>query len=66
MKQSPPLFSGIIYFLLGGLFTYFAIQDVQQGGWSIFPLLLVFLATFDIGTGLKLLYISIFPKKDDK
>jgi hypothetical protein len=53
-----PLFSGFIYILLGSLFTYFAIQDVQQNGWGFFSYLLVFLATFDFGTGLKIIFFS--------
>ncbi|MFL4443722.1 YdiK family protein [Heyndrickxia coagulans] len=31
-----PLFSGIVNCLLGALFTYFAIQQVQVGGWGFF------------------------------
>lgn len=54
MKRSP-LFSGIVYFFLGGLFTYFAIQDVQESGWGYFVYLLVILATIDFGSGLKLI-----------
>jgi hypothetical protein len=54
MRRSP-LFSGLIYFLLGALFTYFAIDDVQQSGWGFFSYLLVLLATFDFGSGLKMI-----------
>jgi hypothetical protein len=57
MRRSP-LFSGFIYILLGCLFTYFAAQDVQQNGWSFFSYLLVFLATFDFGTGLKVIFFT--------
>jgi len=53
MRRSP-LFSGLIYFFLGGLFTYFAIDDVQKNGWGFFSYLLVVLATFDFGSGLKM------------
>lgn len=63
MKKSP-LFSGFIYLFLGLLFTYFAIQDVQDGGWGIFPILLVVLATFDCGSGLKMLLSSFLLKKN--
>jgi hypothetical protein len=54
MKRSP-LFSGLISFLLGGLFTYFAIDDVQSKGWGFFSYLLVLLATFDFGSGVKMI-----------
>ncbi|MCM3569910.1 YdiK family protein [Neobacillus mesonae] len=62
MRRSP-LFSGIIYFILGALFTYFAIDDVQKGGWGFFSYLLVILATFDFGSGLKMFFFH-FKYKD--
>jgi len=58
MRRSP-LLSGIIYFLLGSLFTYFAINDVSTNGWGLFSFLLVLLATFDFGSGLKLIFFFI-------
>jgi hypothetical protein len=63
MRRSP-LFSGFIYLLLGSLFTYFAIQDVQKNGWGFFSYLLVVLATFDFGSGLRI--ISFYVKFRDK
>ncbi|WP_369075065.1 DUF4305 domain-containing protein, partial [Veillonella atypica] len=39
-----PLFSGIVNCLLGALFTYFAIQQVQVGGWGFFSYLLLLIA----------------------
>lgn len=53
MKQSP-IFSGIVYILLGSLFTYFAIQNVNETGWGFFSYLLVALATFDFGSGIRM------------
>ncbi|WP_251552164.1 YdiK family protein [Neobacillus muris] len=53
MRRSP-FVSGLIYFLIGGLFTFFAIDDVQENGWGFFSYLLVILATFDFGSGIKL------------
>lgn len=55
-----PLFSGFIYLLLGILFIYFAIQNVQESGWGIFTILLVVLAAFDCGSGLKMILSSFF------
>jgi ABC-type multidrug transport system permease subunit len=54
MRRSP-LFSGIIYIFLALLFTYYAIQNVNKEGWGFFSILLVILATFDFGSGLRLL-----------
>lgn len=63
MRQSP-LFSGLIYLFLGTLFTYFAIQHVQEGGWGFFAILLILLATFDYGSGLKMILFSFIIKKN--
>jgi len=55
MRRSP-LFSGLIYIVLGCLFTYFAIEDVTLNGWGFFSYLLVILATFDFGSGLRMIF----------
>lgn len=55
MRRSP-LMSGIIYIVLGCLFTYFAIEDVTLNGWGFFSYLLVILATFDFGSGLRMIF----------
>ncbi|WP_042357626.1 YdiK family protein [Bacillus rubiinfantis] len=62
MRRSP-LFSGFFYFLLGALFTYFAIDDVQKNGWGFFSYLLVILATFDFGSAIKMIAFH-FKYKD--
>ncbi|MEN8697932.1 YdiK family protein [Bacillus infantis] len=55
MRQSP-LFSGFIYIFLGVLFTYFAIKNINETGeWGFFTYLLVLLATFDFGSGLRMI-----------
>ncbi|MEQ2527929.1 DUF4305 domain-containing protein [Robertmurraya yapensis] len=55
MRQTP-LFSGILYIVLGLFFTYFAVQDLQKNGeWGIFTYLLVILATFDFGNGIRMI-----------
>lgn len=55
MRQTP-LFSGILYIVLGLFFTYFAIQDLQKNGeWGFFTYLLVILATFDLGNGIRMI-----------
>ncbi len=62
MRRSP-LFSGIIYIILGVLFTYLAIQNVQESGWGFFTYMLVFLATIDFGSGLRMVMIHFKIKK---
>lgn len=54
MKPTP-LSSGILYIILGLLFTFFAIQNVQvDEGWGFFTYLLIILATFDLGNGIRM------------
>jgi uncharacterized membrane protein HdeD (DUF308 family) len=66
LRQSP-LFSGIIYLLLGLLFIFFAVQNVnQEGGWGFFTYLLVILATFDLGSGIRILWFHFQLKNETK
>ncbi|BCB02117.1 YdiK family protein [Bacillus sp. KH172YL63] len=63
MRRSP-LFSGVIYLLLGVLFTYFAVQNVQNDeGWGFFTYMLIFLATLDFGSGLRMIMLHVKIKK---
>ncbi|CAM4228360.1 YdiK family protein [Lederbergia lenta] len=61
-----PLFSGLLYFLLGGVFTYFAVQQVILDDWNFFVYLLIILATFDFGAGFRLISIHFKIKKAKK
>lgn len=65
MKQSP-LFSGIIYIVLGFLFTYLTILNVSQSGWGFFSILLALLATFDFGSGIRMVQFHFKLKKIQK
>ncbi|MGG3915123.1 hypothetical protein CN378_05890 [Bacillus sp. AFS015802] len=66
MRRSP-LFSGVIYLLLGVLFTYFAVQNVQNDeGWGFFTYMLIFLATLDFGSGLRMVMLHFKIKKQIK
>ncbi|SEN92273.1 protein of unknown function [Mesobacillus persicus] len=65
MKQSP-LFSGIVYIVLGLLFTYLAVENVTHTGWGFFSYLLVLLATFDIGSGIRMIQFHFKLKNIQK
>ncbi|PLR81862.1 DUF4305 domain-containing protein [Bacillus canaveralius] len=65
MRQSP-LGSGIIYIVLGLLFTYFAVQRVHEHGWGFVSYLLVLLATFDFGSGLRMVVLHFKIQKVKK
>jgi hypothetical protein len=62
MRKSP-LISGIIYIFLAILFTYFAIQNVNEEGWGFFSYLLVILATFDLVSGIRMIGLHYKIKK---
>lgn len=62
--RQTPLFSGIVYLLLGVLFTFFAIQNINEDeGWGFFTILLIILATFDLGSGIRMILIHFHLKK---
>lgn len=62
--RQTPLFSGIVYLLLGIVFTFFAIQNINEdGGWGFFTILLIILATFDLGSGIRMILIHFHLKK---
>ncbi|KMY52825.1 MULTISPECIES: YdiK family protein [Bacillaceae] len=65
MKQSP-LTTGILYLILGAFFTYLAIQDVNTGGFGFFTYLLILLATMDIGSGIRLIFMHFRLKSSEK
>ncbi|MBP2241832.1 hypothetical protein J2Z40_002404 [Cytobacillus eiseniae] len=62
--RNTPLYSGIIYILLGLLFTYIATQNIQrEDGWGVFTIFLIIIATFDIGGGLRMIAFHFKMKK---
>lgn len=52
-----PMISGFIYLILGSLFTYIAIQQIQLSGWGFFVYFLILLATIDVASGLRLILL---------
>lgn len=62
MRRSP-LISGVIHMVLASLFTYFAIINVNDYGWDFFSYILILLATFDFGTGIRLVGLHFRIKK---
>ncbi|MBA4538586.1 YdiK family protein [Bacillus aquiflavi] len=61
--RASPLFTGFVYIFLGILFTFFAIQNVNQQGWGFFSYLLVLLATIDFGAGIRMTAFHFITKK---
>ncbi|WP_100330110.1 YdiK family protein [Bacillus xiapuensis] len=66
MTQSP-LKTGIFYLLAGVLFTYLAVENVNSNGdFGFFAYLFILLATMDIGTGIRLVFMHFRFKNKPK
>ncbi|SFB38139.1 protein of unknown function [Lentibacillus halodurans] len=65
MKISPKTM-GIVYCLLGILFTYVAIQSADGTIWNFLTILLAFFATLDFGVGIRMLIIHFKLKNQNK
>ncbi|OZI13265.1 hypothetical protein CEW92_02280 [Bacillaceae bacterium SAS-127] len=65
MRQSP-LTAGIFYLFLGVLFTYWAIETVNSSGFGFFAYVLILVATMDIGSGIRLVFMHFRLKKSIK
>jgi hypothetical protein len=64
--RQTPLISGIIYVVFGIIFIIFAIQNITTDGeWGLFSILLIIFATFDFGSGFKMIRMH-FKQKNQK
>jgi uncharacterized integral membrane protein len=66
MRRQSPLMTGLIYIILGILFTVFAVQNVSTAGWNFFSFLLIFLATIDFGSGFRMIMLHVKIKSIQK
>ncbi|QPC48207.1 YdiK family protein [Mangrovibacillus cuniculi] len=58
-----PLSSGILYTILGLLFTFVAVRHVGEYGWGFFGVLIIFIATIDLGAGIRNILLHFKLKK---
>lgn len=66
MNKSPR-FYGYIYFFLGTLFLFFAIQSASQSeGWDIFTIILMAFAAIDYLIAFRYFGIAIRKQQKDK
>ncbi|WP_409291115.1 YdiK family protein [Peribacillus sp. SCS-26] len=63
MRKQSPLIMAIIYLALGVLFTVFATQNVSQSGWGFFSYFLVFLATLDFASAIRMFALHLKVRK---
>ena len=57
MKTSP-IFMGLLYFLMGMLFTFLSIESTANNIWSFSTIVLMLVATIDFGVAIKMFLLS--------
>jgi hypothetical protein len=55
--RTSPTFMALLYFSLGALFTYLAVQQGEDGLWNVTTIILMLLATFDFSVSFRFLLL---------
>lgn len=55
-----------IYFIMGILFVYVAVQSASDSGWNFMTVLLAIFATLDFTVGVRLMRTHLKTKKQKK
>ena len=63
MRRTSPFVMGIIYTLMGALFTYIAINSATETIWNFSTILLALVATFDFGVAIRMFVLHSKIKK---
>ncbi|WP_099363766.1 YdiK family protein [Fredinandcohnia onubensis] len=63
MRRTSPFVMGIIYALMGTLFTYIAINSATETVWNFSTILLALVATFDFGVAIRMFVLHSKIKK---
>ncbi|MBM7606648.1 hypothetical protein JOC75_004701 [Metabacillus crassostreae] len=68
MMRANPISMGIFYLIMGILFTYLAINSAAEGLFTFPTILLMLIATFDIGVAIRMFSLSkkLKRKSNDK
>ncbi|MEK5440405.1 MULTISPECIES: YdiK family protein [unclassified Fredinandcohnia] len=66
MRRTSPFVMGIIYTLMGILFTYIAINSATETVWNFSTILLALVATFDFGVAIRMFVLHSKIKKISK
>ncbi|MGR5959295.1 YdiK family protein [Bacillus cereus] len=61
--RNSPLFMATLYFLLGCIFTRFAITNVTDTIWNVWTILFAVMATIDFNLALRLILVKFTKKK---
>ncbi|WP_226671315.1 DUF4305 domain-containing protein [Metabacillus litoralis] len=63
MMRANPISMGIFYLIMGILFTYLAINSAAEGLFTFPTMILMLIATFDIGVAIRMFTLSKKLKK---
>ncbi|MCH1627452.1 YdiK family protein [Fredinandcohnia quinoae] len=66
MRRTSPFFMGIIYSMMGILFTYIAINSAKETIWNFSTILIILVATFDFGVAIRMFALHGKIKKMTK
>ncbi|APH06549.1 YdiK family protein [Bacillus weihaiensis] len=66
MIRTNPISMGIFYLVMGMLFTYLAINSAENGIFTFPTILLMLIATFDIGVAIRMFSIANKIKKNQQ
>jgi hypothetical protein len=61
--RTNPISMGFFYLTMGSLFTYLAINSAENGIFSFPTIVLILIATFDIGVAIRMFILSSKIKK---
>ena len=67
--RTSPLFMSFLYFLMGAVFTYIAVQSANETIWNFTTIILAVVATFDFAVAIRLVSLHFRvknSKKDEK
>ena len=67
--RTSPLFMSFLYFLMGAVFTYIAVQSANESIWNFTTIILAVVATFDFAVAIRLVSLHFRvknSKKDEK
>ncbi|MBM7573614.1 YdiK family protein [Aquibacillus albus] len=64
--RTSPLFMASLYFGMGVLFTYIAIQSAEETIWNFITILLAFFATLDFVVSIRLFNLHLKVRKSKK
>lgn len=56
--RTSPFLMGLLYFGMGAVFLVLAVQSAQVDMWSFSTIILMIVATFDIGVGIRMFLLQ--------